>query len=83
MIAPKHHEVFWIPQFIAKKQGNDFDIVLVSINVIALEQICFVRGRPYLIEKPKQILQLSMNISRYDNRRLHINYYRFLFQLRY
>jgi len=56
MIAPKHLHMFRISDFVCKKKSNDFDIIRISVDIISLKQIFFVRGRPNLIKKSEQIL---------------------------
>jgi len=69
----------WVSQFVRKKQGDNLNIILVSVDIVSLKQIFFVRGRPNLVEKTDKVLQLPMNVSRNNYWRLYFNNYGLLF----
>ena len=79
MISPQHREHTRIPKFVGKQQGNDFNVVGITVYVVALEQILFVRWRTYLIEESEEILKLAMSVSRNYDRGFHFYYYWFFF----
>ena len=83
VIPSQHMYIAWIAQLIGIEQSYHFDVIRVSVDVVALEQILLVRRRAYLIEEAKQILQLSVYIPRYHHRGFDLRYYWFLFQDRY
>ena len=51
MVAPEQIYETWKPQLVRKKEGNHLYVILVPIDIIALEQILFVRWWANLIEK--------------------------------
>lgn len=81
MISPEHCHVFRIPQFVREEQSDHFHIVWISIYVVTLEEILFVRWWPYLIEKTKQIPELTMCVTCDDDGCFNIDYYSLLFKL--
>ena len=53
VVAAKHVHFSRVTQLLGEKQSDHFYIVGVPVYVITLKQIRFVRGRPYLVEKPE------------------------------
>ena len=66
-------------KLIRKEKCDNFNVVGISINVIALEQIFFVWRRSYLVEEPEKILELSMSVSCDDYWRFNFYNNRLLF----
>ena len=51
MVASEHCHMVWVPQLVREQQRHHLHIIRVSVHVVSLEQILFVRGRTNLIEK--------------------------------
>lgn len=83
VVSSKHVDESWVPKFVREQQRYNLYVILISVNIVALKQIFFVRWWPNLVEKSNKVLQLPMDISRDDDRCLHFDYYCFLLQLRY
>ena len=62
MVSSEHINESWVPHLVGKKKSDDFDVILISINIITLEQILFVRWWTNLVEKTDEVLQLPMNV---------------------
>lgn len=51
MVASEHVHFARVSQFLREQQGDHFYVVGVSVDIVALKQVRFVRWRPYLVIK--------------------------------
>jgi len=63
MVSSEHGNKSWVPKLVGKKKSDDLHVILISVDIISLEQILFMRGWPNLVEKTYKVLQLPMNIA--------------------
>ena len=74
MVSTQHIDLAWVSKFVCKQKGDDLNVVWISVYVVSLEEVFFVRGRSNLVEESKEVLQLPMRIACYDDWCLHFNY---------
>jgi len=79
VISADHVQKARVPEFVGEEESHDLHIIEISIYIVSLEKIFFVRWWAYLVEKSKEILELPMCISRYNYWGLHLDYYWFFF----
>jgi hypothetical protein len=63
MVSSEHGNKSGVPKLVGEKKSDDLHVILISVDIISLEQILFMRGWPNLVEKTYKVLQLPMNIA--------------------
>lgn len=63
MVAAKDEEVFWVFNFVGKKETDRFQGLLSSIHIIAKEEVVRFRGEATVLEKAQQVVILTVNVA--------------------
>lgn len=76
VVAAQHEEALRVADLVGQQQGQGLYGVLSPIHVVAQEQVVGQRRRAALLEDPKQILVLAVQIPAYLHRRTQLQEHR-------
>ena len=51
VVSSEHVDEAGVPKFVGEEQRYNLDIILISVDIVALKQILFVGRWSYLVEK--------------------------------
>lgn len=71
MVPPNERYPVWIPDFEAKEQEKGFERVETSVNEIAHEEVICIRDIAANTKQFHQVVELTVDISAYCNRRVN------------
>lgn len=76
MVSSQEEEVFRIEDFVNKQQGQGFQRLLSSVDVVPEEELVGLGGKLPEVEKTEQVVVLPVNVAQNFDRRSELQEHR-------
>ena len=63
MVSSEHCDETRVTKLVGEEKRYHLHVILISVDIVALEKVFLVGWRPNLVEKSNKVLQLPVNIA--------------------